>query len=105
MTSDGKRLPYKEDYMKAAKKNMGMDMPEEMPEGEMPEGEMPEGEMPEEMPPMETATLQLTLTPNAIEELSKPENKGELEKLITAGIVAMKEGAEMMDDAMPKGED
>ena len=102
MTSDGKRLPYKEDYMKAAKKNMGMDVPEgEMPEGEMPEGEMPEGEMPS----METATLQLTLTPNAIEELSKPENKGELEKLITAGIVAMKEGAEMMDDAMPKEED
>jgi hypothetical protein len=100
MTSDGQRLPYKEDYMKAAKRNMGMDMPE----GEMPEGEMPE-EMPEEMPPMETGTLQLTLTSNAIEELSKPENKGELEKLITAGIVAMKEGAEMMDDAMPKEED
>ena len=99
MTSDGKRLPYKEDYLNAAKKNMRMDMPEEMPEGEMPE------EMPEEMPPMETATLQLTLTPNAIDELSKPENKGELEKLITAGIVAMKEGAEMMDDAMPKEED
>jgi hypothetical protein len=95
MTPDGKRLPYNEDYMEAAKKNMA---PEEMPPEEGPAEEMPPEEMPPEGP---SATLSLSLTPEAIEQLSDPKNKEALEKLIQDGIVAMEKGAEMMEEAMP----
>lgn len=90
MTPDGKRLPYNEDYMEAAKKNMA---PEEMPPEEGPAEEMP--------PEGPSATLSLSLTPEAIEQLSDPKNKEALEKLIQDGIVAMEKGAEMMEEAMP----
>lgn len=73
--------PPNPEYMEAAEKNMAPPMP--------PSEEPP----PEEAP---AATLQLTLTENAIAELSKPENKEELEKLKLAGIIEeVGEGGEM----------
>jgi len=68
------------EYMKAAKKNMAPP------------------EAPSEEPPEAVGTMQLSLTETAIAELSKPENKEELMKLVEAGIVAMAEGMEALPE-------
>ena len=92
----GEKLPYankEEEYMAAAERNMPGDAPPDAP----PEAEAPPPEAPPEEGPV--ATMQLSLTPNAIQELSKPENRDELMKLVEAGSVAMAEGAEAMEGA------
>ena len=90
-----------EEYLAAARRNMpGEEAPPEAPPTEeMPPEAPPEGVPPEAPPEEAAAVMQLTLTPQAIDELSKPENRAELMKLVEAGIVAMAEGAEEMKEA------